>query len=89
VQVILAAGAGGLVCAADDLAVIRTLAPDLIAVVPGIRPSGAAVNDQARVATPKEAVASGANVLVIGRPVTRADDPHAVAAGIAADLGLA
>jgi len=89
VRVILAAGAGGLVCAAEDLATIRAVAPDLVAVVPGIRPSGAAVNDQARVATPSQAVASGANVLVIGRPVTRADDPRAVAAAIAAELGLA
>jgi orotidine-5'-phosphate decarboxylase len=88
VEVILAAGAGGLVCAADDLLVIRRAAPDLVAVVPGIRPSGAATDDQARAATPEAAVANGADVLVIGRPVSRADDPRAAAEAIAAELKI-
>jgi orotidine-5'-phosphate decarboxylase len=88
VEVLLAAGAGGLVCAADDLLVIRQLAPDLVAVVPGIRPSGTGTDDQARAATPSAAVANGADVLVIGRPVSRAEDPHVAAAAIAAELGI-
>jgi orotidine-5'-phosphate decarboxylase len=88
VEVLLAAGAGGLVCAADDLLVIRQAAPELVAVVPGIRPAGAGTDDQARAATPAAAVANGADVLVIGRPVSRADDPHAAARAIAADLGI-
>jgi orotidine-5'-phosphate decarboxylase len=89
VEVVLAAGAGGLVCAADDLLVIRRAAPDLVAVVPGIRPAGVGTDDQARAATPEEAVANGADVLVIGRPVSRADDPRAAAAAIASGLGIA
>jgi orotidine-5'-phosphate decarboxylase len=88
VDVVLAAGAGGLVCAADDLLVIRRVAPELVAVVPGIRPAGAGSDDQARAATPEAAVANGANVLVIGRPVSRADDPRAAAAAIASALGI-
>jgi orotidine-5'-phosphate decarboxylase len=86
--VILAAGAGGLVCAADDLLVIRRVAPDLVAVVPGIRPAGAGSDDQARAATPAAAVENGADVLVIGRPVSRADDPRAAAAAIASEVGI-
>ena len=88
VEVLLAAGAGGLVCAADDLLVIREAAPDLVAVVPGIRPSGAGTDDQARAATPAEAVANGADVLVIGRPVSRASDPRDAARAIADELGI-
>ena len=60
VEVVLASGAGGLVCAADDLLVIRRAAPDLVAVVPGIRPAGSGTDDQARAATPEAAVANGA-----------------------------
>jgi orotidine-5'-phosphate decarboxylase len=89
VQVLLAAGAGGLVCAADDLAVLRAAAPALVKVVPGIRPSGTDANDQARAATPASAMALGADVLVIGRPVSRAEDPAAAAAAIAAEIGNA
>lgn len=88
VKVLQLAGAGGLVCAAADLETIREVAPDLIAVVPGIRPCDAALNDQARVATPEEAIARGADVLVIGRPVTHAADPRAVAHEIAVSIGL-
>lgn len=88
VKTLQQAGAQGLVCAAPDLSVIRELVPDFIAVVPGIRPTDSALNDQARVATPEEAVALGADVLVIGRPVTHASDPRAVAEQIAWSLGL-
>jgi orotidine-5'-phosphate decarboxylase len=55
-------------------------------VTPGVRPAGSDVNDQARVATPEEAVRAGADLLVIGRPITGAADPGAAAAGIAASL---
>jgi orotidine-5'-phosphate decarboxylase len=55
--------------------------------VPGIRPAGAATADQKRVMTPKEAVALGANHLVIGRPITEAADPALAAEAIARDLG--
>ena len=73
-------GCGGIVCAASDLQAVRELAPRMIKVVPGIRPEGAPVDDQARVATPAEALADGADLLVIGRAVTKADDPSAAAA---------
>ncbi|MDE0652960.1 MAG: orotidine-5'-phosphate decarboxylase [bacterium] len=79
-----AAGCGGLVCAAPDLPAIRAAAPDLLRVVPGIRPRGAAADDQARVATPAGAVAAGADILVIGRPVTAAADPAAAASALLA-----
>lgn len=87
VSTILEAGAGGLVCAATDLPVVRALAPKLVAVVPGIRPAGVGSDDQARVATPLEAARLGADVLVLGRALSRAADPRAAAAEIAASLG--
>lgn len=80
------AGCGGLVCAAKDLKDARTLAPRLVRVVPGIRPAGADANDQANVASPEEAMAQGADVLVIGRPVTQADSPAAAAEQIVMEL---
>jgi orotidine-5'-phosphate decarboxylase len=80
------AGCGGLVCAAADLAVTRQAAPGLVTVVPGIRPSGSPTNDQARAATPAAAIAAGADLLVIGRAVTGASDPEAVAADVVAEV---
>jgi len=81
-----AAGCAGLVCAAADLAVTRQAAPGLLTVVPGIRPSGTASDDQARVATPGAAIAAGADILVIGRAVTAAEDPERVAAAVADEV---
>ncbi|HUZ20975.1 MAG TPA: orotidine-5'-phosphate decarboxylase [Acidimicrobiales bacterium] len=80
------AGCGGVVCAATDLALVRRVAPGLLAVVPGTRPPGAPHDDQARVATPAEALAAGAGLLVVGRSVTRAPDPGAAAAALAETL---
>jgi orotidine-5'-phosphate decarboxylase len=77
-------GCGGIVCAASDLQIVGELAPRMIKVVPGIRPEGAPVDDQARVATPAEALALGADLLVIGRAVTKAEDPAAAAAALTA-----
>ena len=72
------AGLDGVVCSATDLAAIRgACGPGFLTVVPGIRPAGADVQDQKRVATPGAAVAAGADLLVIGRPVTGAPDPGA------------
>ena len=83
----LAAGADGLVCSPLEVAMLRAaLGPGPKLVVPGIRPAGAAVGDQARVMTPREAVAAGADWIVIGRPITGAADPAAAAAAIAAEL---
>jgi orotidine-5'-phosphate decarboxylase len=83
------AGCGGVVCAAPDLEVVRELAPRLVKVTPGIRPAGSAADDQARVMDPASALAAGADLLVIGRPVTRAADPELAAAEIAAALASA
>lgn len=79
-------GCQGIVCAAGDLHDARQIAPRIVTVVPGIRPAGAAVHDQARPATPEEAVRAGADLLVIGRAVTMADDPPAAAAAICASV---
>lgn len=70
----LDARCGGLVCAADDVREATQLAPNLITVVPGIRPAGTSTHDQARVATPRDALDAGADLLVIGRAVTAAKD---------------
>lgn len=81
------AGAGGLVCAPTDVAAVRgTVGPDVALVVPGVRPPGAATDDQARVATPVAALRAGADHLVVGRPVTAADDPAAAARAVAVEL---
>jgi orotidine-5'-phosphate decarboxylase len=81
------AGCGGFVCAAAEVPDAKKLAPDLLAVVPGIRLSGRATHDQARAATPKGAFANGADILVIGRAVTGASDRAAAAAELVADIG--
>ena len=75
-----AAGCGGVVCAASDLPTIVAAVPDLLRVVPGIRSPGAVADDQSRVATPAAAAAAGADIVVIGRPVTAAADPAKAAA---------
>ncbi|HEX7132303.1 MAG TPA: orotidine-5'-phosphate decarboxylase [Iamia sp.] len=80
------AGCGGLVCAASDLEEARTIAPTMTRVVPGIRLAGDATHDQARPATPGEAAANGADILVVGRTVTRAVDRAKAAAAVAAEV---
>jgi orotidine-5'-phosphate decarboxylase len=82
-------GLDGVVCSAHEIAVLRhALGPDFLLVVPGIRPAGAALGDQSRVMTPAEAFAAGADILVIGRPITGAADPVAAARDIAQSLGF-
>jgi orotidine-5'-phosphate decarboxylase len=77
-QLSATAGIGGCVCSPLEAAALRSHHPEPFALVtPGIRPKGAAVGDQARVMGPAEAIAAGASQLVIGRPITRADDPSA------------
>ncbi len=83
------AGCGGIVCAAGDVVEAKQYAPRLTAVVPGIRLAGTARHDQARAATPAEAIEAGADLLVIGRAVTQADEPRDAAAAIAAEVGAA
>jgi orotidine-5'-phosphate decarboxylase len=82
------AGAGGLVCSPHEVAAVRAaVGPGPLLVVPGVRPAGAALGDQARVATPEAAVAAGADVIVLGRPLRDAPDPVAAAVAIAAGVG--
>lgn len=78
-------GCKGVVCAAGDLREVHQLAPRMATIVPGIRPGLALTHDQARAATPAEAIAAGASVLVIGRAVTQAPNRRDAAARIAAE----
>ena len=81
------AGCDGLVCSAADLPRLRkAIGPEPLIVTPGIRPAGASVDDQHRVTTPRQAMDAGADFLVIGRPITKAPDPAAALAAIAAEL---
>ena len=83
----VSAGAQGLVCAPRDLRAVRdAVGPDVTLVTPGVRPTAADDDDHARAATPATAVADGADLLVIGRPITRAQDPVAAARAIAGAL---
>ncbi|MGW5260097.1 orotidine-5'-phosphate decarboxylase [Microbispora sp. NPDC004025] len=85
--VAVGAGAQALVCSPREVAAVRAeVGPDVTLITPGVRLAGADTQDQARVATPEEAIAQGADLLVIGRPITGAPDPGAAAAGIAAAL---
>ena len=80
-------GLDGVVCSPREAKMLRqALGGDFKLVVPGIRPAGAASDDQKRVMTPKQALDAGADYLVIGRPITGADDPAAAARRIAAEL---
>ncbi|MCP3997847.1 MAG: orotidine-5'-phosphate decarboxylase [bacterium] len=76
-------GCEGVVCSPHELTVVGSVAPDLLRVTPGVRERGAAVGDQRRVMTPRDAIERGADWLVIGRPITGAMDPAGAAATIA------
>ena len=81
------AGARGLVCSPREVAAVRAeVGPDITLITPGVRPAGSDAHDQARVATPEDALRAGADLLVIGRPITDAPDPGAAAAAIGASL---
>jgi orotidine-5'-phosphate decarboxylase len=78
----------GVVCSPEEVAAIRAACGrDFTLVVPGVRPRGAASGDQKRVATPEDTARAGADVIVVGRPVTGAEDPAAAARAIAAAIG--
>lgn len=81
------AGARAIVCSPLEVAMVRASVPaDITLITPGVRPAGSSKDDQARIATPEQALADGADLLVIGRPITGAADPGAAAAAIAAGL---
>ena len=80
-------GARALVCSPHEVAMLRDeVGADITLITPGVRPAGAGLDDQARTATPHQALADGADLLVIGRPITGSSDPGAAAAAIAASL---
>ena len=88
-QLSATAGIGGCVCSPHEAAALRAQHPEPFALVtPGIRPKGEAVGDQARVMGPAEAIAAGASQLVVGRPITCADNPSAAFAGCCQDLKI-
>jgi orotidine-5'-phosphate decarboxylase len=80
------AGVDGIVCSGAEVAEARAAWNDGFFVVPGIRPAGAAIGDQKRVVTPAQALADGASVLVVGRPITAAPDPRQAVMEITATL---
>jgi len=81
------AGVDGMVASPAEVRGIRNAWPDAVIVVPGIRPAASIPDDQRRTATPEEAVAAGATHLVIGRPITRSDDPLRVYQGVCDAVG--
>ena len=82
-----ASGLHGVVCSPHEIAQVRAACGrDFLIVTPGVRPAGAALGDQHRVMTPQEAFRAGADILVIGRPITHAVDPGIAAQAIAAEL---
>jgi orotidine-5'-phosphate decarboxylase len=83
-------GLDGIVCAPPEIALLRgRFEHDFQLVVPGIRPAGSVVGDQKRARSPADAAAAGADVLVIGRPITAASDPRAAAQAISAEIAAA
>jgi orotidine-5'-phosphate decarboxylase len=80
------AGLDGVVCSGAEVAALKKAWPDGYFVVPGVRPAGGAAGDQKRVVTPRKAMDAGASILVVGRPITLAEDPDAAARAIAATL---
>ena len=81
-----AAGLDGVVCSGNEVAAAKAIWPDGFFVVPGVRPANGEIGDQKRVMTPREALDNGASILVIGRPITLANDPDKAARAIEATL---
>jgi orotidine-5'-phosphate decarboxylase len=86
----IAAGAGGVVASPHEAELARRLGgPGFLVVTPGVRPDWSAKNDQARAATPLDALRAGASHIVCGRPITAANDPHAAALRVAGEMAQA
>ena len=81
-----AAGLDGVVCSGAEVAAVHRAWPGGFLVVPGLRPAGGAANDQKRAVSPRAALDAGASVLVVGRPITEAENPDAAARAIEATL---
>jgi orotidine-5'-phosphate decarboxylase len=80
-------GADGVVCSAHEIDLVKEICgQDFKLIVPGIRPAGSATDDQKRIMTPGQAAAKGAEFIVVGRPITKADDRRAAAAAVLAEL---
>jgi len=80
------AGLDGVVCSGNEVGAAKKLWPDGFFVVPGVRPADSHVGDQKRVMTPRKALDAGASILVVGRPITQAEDPDLAARAIEATL---
>lgn len=86
----LDAGIRGFVCSPQEVERLRAIAgPEAVLVIPGIRPAGAAVGDQKRIATPADALCRGASYLVVGRPITQAADPAAASEAVLREMSEA
>jgi len=86
-QMGMAAGIRGFVCSPQEVAGLRQMTgPEGVLVIPGIRPDGASVGDQQRIATPGQALKEGASYLVVGRPITQATEPARAAEAILAEM---
>jgi orotidine-5'-phosphate decarboxylase len=84
------AGLDGVVCSGKEAAALRErLGRNFLIVTPGIRPAGADANDQTRAVTPEAAIQAGADYLVVGRPITRAEDPRGAAERIVEEIAAA
>jgi orotidine-5'-phosphate decarboxylase len=83
------AGARGIVCSPQEASAVRAASDALALVVPGVRPAGAALGDQKRVATPATAIAAGADYLVVGRPIRDAQNPAAAFAAVVGEVEAA
>jgi orotidine-5'-phosphate decarboxylase len=89
IRQVVDAGADGVIASPHEAALARRIGGEgFLVVTPGVRPAGAAMDDQARAATPADALRNGATHLVIGRPITAASDPRAAAAAITAEMRL-
>ena len=89
-QLAVGSGAAGVVCSPAEVSGLRAaLGPDPLLVVPGIRPTGAAVGDQKRVGTPGDAIRAGASLLVVGRPIREASSPRLAAEAILREIAEA
>ena len=85
-----AIGVDGLVCSSEEAArLCAIVGPGMLLVTPGIRPAGAEAGDQKRIMTPADAIAAGADYLVVGRPILKAGDPQAAADAIVGEIARA